>query len=1509
MLNSYSRSSSEADKNLNDTKITTSIMPPQITSTPCISPSKSRKVSPLITPRRFLGPRRYALSSNGTLSKLKTINDPPGPLLTATSYNVNVSTYIDSKSPGYTARLIQYNEESSRNQQLTHQEKYGSPGLFPIVHLFKKDVPIITPKPKQTTVRIGTPDLKGQYSQEHSRLLLEGIVRTNSVIKENSRSGNDVSTRSVLDALKEISRKRIHATEEYERDDSNKKLRRDFINGGGDCSKRNREVDSPTSDSCTSPVAKQPMKKLCTIDAVLASKTSSMYANYDIGNKRKTVADRKSMVSPLNKKKFNNAETQTVGASSQKPGSVSMETSKGSLEQKETVHKQTQSTIVVEETKSPPKQVLKIFDDKPLEIIRKNRLGALLSALTGHEIPPIPMEDRRKALDQEWRPKKPEKELVSILSSPDKPPKNSDKHVTFNISENSTKSSNSTQSTESTLLPNNSTEVLKVDSVEQKGSTETQGTTKCSNLQMTFQSSGEKSVDKVKDDVAVPSIGDFKFGSTKAVEPTLGPSGGFKFDLSKPQTTAKDSIDKNSFSQSNPSTDVSLITETNKNLISSSVADSSPSSTPSVLPKFGITPELSTSLQLPLNNSLSGEIFSNSVSPSTKTNSLGLPTALPVTTSQSSFGKGTSVSFTFGSAQSVITSNSFTKSKPNLVNNEGSSKPSSFLESNVSESKVSSTSAINTSLPKNDVNSTLAFKPQTIPNSLSVHSPSTLASTDNISTTNSNTPSLDSTPNFGIIASSKTSTAFGIPTSIPTFVSSSKNIEFATTSSSIHGGLITSVVSSSTPNSTTALARAGGFSFTNSLPAFPAKSTLASGTSTSKPSNTVFSNSSNSSDMQKNIAFGTTKTTPSYDSVPSSKLSYSSPGSTQPTFMFGSGKSFGPPSNSATSTISTINSQSGMTLGTNTSASTASNIQVNSTFGTTGNAFSSAGNNILDQSTSIASFGTTCTPAFGNSTTATFGTTSSPAFGISTSSSSAKPVFGSSSMPAFGTTIAPTFGSTTSSAFGTTTPTFGTANVPTFGVTTAPTFGTTTAPPFGTTTAPTFGTTTAPTFGTTTAPTFGTTTSPSFGSNTAPTFGATSVAGFGTTVAETFGTNIAPTFGSTSATIFGTTSAPTFGTNKAPSFGTTTATSFGTSGTPSFASSAFGISTVSSTFGTSNALNFSAPNMNSSTFGNTPNFAAPGGTKSLFATTNTLPFENTKTTTGGFATSNNFAIPSTAANAFGKNTSSFGAPSSNPLFATTNTSSFVSSSTTPAFGTTTATFGAPLTFGTTPTTSVGTFNSNNANLPFGNSSTNSFSTFGNANGTFNPVTTAASFGSNNNFVNSPSTNFGNNMANNAFGNTGSPFGTGANATTFGNNNAAGTNGFGSGFGGTTSKPEQSNIFPSQTNPMFGNSTNFGSLQSNNTANPGVSSNGVFTFGSPNTQTSLSNGVFAFGATESSKTFNFSAPGTSGNVSGPSASSFQAGSLNGAVPNMFNIGSGSSTTQNRSRQTTRAKRRT
>ncbi|KAL3283168.1 hypothetical protein HHI36_006320 [Cryptolaemus montrouzieri] len=689
MLNSYGKGSPHQGRNLNDTR-NTSILKPEITSTPLNSPNKGRTASSLVTPnRKFLGPRRYALSTNGTLSPLKVIKDPPGPLLTSANFNVNVSTYIDTKSPGYAGRLVQYNEENSRNQQHTHQEKYGSPGLFPIVHLFKKNIPVISPKPKKPTVRIGTPELKNQYSQEHNRLLLEGIVRSNSVIKHHNLS-NEVSTRSVLDALKEISRKRIHASEDYEAtDESNKKLRRDCLNGDGDSSKRNR-VDSPTLDTSISPPARQATKKLCTIDAILASKTSSMYANYDTGTKRKTIDDTKTKISPVNKRKFNNAETQTFCTPTSTNEEEIVHTKQPELDKKQEATS-TEDIPDQEEIAHPPKQILKVFDDKPLEVIRKNRLGALLSALTGHEIPPIPMEDRRKALDQEWPPQSSEKKLTSILSPQNKLSKSVEKHVTFKLPETSNSQTNdsvSLQEKNSDSAEKNSTDEIKIDPPSQMSTPENSSTTNdsvesTSQTKFNDKNNSINNIQKLSDKNGVEqSTGGLKFESPP-VSKWSSPIGGFKFDLTKPNTfSPKNSIDNTSATLSSKNSEPKS-ENSNINFARASVEATTSSTLFSKFEAASSKPTKSSPLSLKASLETNSLLKSSPIS-STTTNALGLPLSLPNSSITQPLGQITSIApFTFNTSLSTANSTSANllekKSDVSKTNNISSTFASPFI--------------------------------------------------------------------------------------------------------------------------------------------------------------------------------------------------------------------------------------------------------------------------------------------------------------------------------------------------------------------------------------------------------------------------------------------------------------------------------------------------------------------------------------------------------------------------------------------------------------------------------------------------------------------------------------------------------------------------------------------------------------------------------------------------------------------------------------------------------------
>ncbi|XP_045471572.1 nuclear pore complex protein DDB_G0274915-like [Harmonia axyridis] len=1519
MMNSSSKESPQQKRNANESKNITTILPPEITSTPFIS-NKTKVASPLITPtRKFLGPRRYALSNNGMLNPIRVIKDPPGPLLASTTYNVNVSTYIDTKSPGLAGRLVQYNEESSQKQQNTHQERYGSPGLFPIVHLFKKSVPVISPKLKKGTIRIGTPESRGYYSQEHNRSLLEGIVRNNSILKEQNNS-NEVSTRSVLDALKEISRKRIHSNEDYDPiDDNNKKFRK--ANGDGDYSKRNR-VESPPSDKTSSPTT-QAKKRLCTIDAVLASKTSSMYTSYDMGNKRKTFEDSHNRILPVNKKKYTNVETQTSGTP------VIVRELKRTSVIKENDNKKSEepveTTEVVDEITSP-KPVLKVLDDKPLEVIRKNRLGALLSALSGREIPSIPMEDRRKALDQDWPKQDSEKALVSILSPPNKQTKAVDKHVTFDLSKNTKLAQSDSSTNTSSISSQTDKNEKEVDTKTEQSksfplrSTENNTIEKEKQSMTSIQTLNENVLNRTPSSNKLDNSVEDKKGEKEKIV------GGFKFDLNKSSNSKSSipSIPQVQKSAEESKTDSENTTKTN--------FASPTSASLGFKPMFGTSPfKLEDGKTKPTAENSFTKSFS-----SPTTNSLGLPSSLPINTSSSSnfsfatksVNEGISVSsnvsgktnavFAFGktptsqsgSETSTLTASPSTSMAAPSGKTDGPSFNSSPFGSkieSITPSFAFGGNANNVSSNPTTTSSSLTSSaiPSISTTSVSITSTPSLGTSgpSNVFTSNTfNTTAVSSSPpktNFGVSGSSSGGFKFNNGNSLPPFGSSSANsatTQAGTTSSNVFGSSLNATFSPKSEVEKTGVPsanNAGSTMFGNNLLSNKSLTT----NSTFGSANDKNMNSSLASSSTPNFTFKTNQGGVATTNTSASTASNVSFSSTVPSFgtnannIFSPGKTSVVPPFGATTTSSSLGSSNTFTFGKSNTTSLTTPSSTTPLFSNT---------NTAPSSTTTTSFGTTNTP---------FGTTNSP--------------FGTTNTPSFASSNTPNFGTTNTLNFGTTnTSNFGTTNTPSFATTTTPSFGTTSnTPSFASTTStPSFGTTTnTPSFASTTStPSFGTTTNtPSFGSSSAPSFGTTNVSSFGNTNAPNFGTTTSSAFGTSNKTSFSTSNTSAFGSTNTPNFGTSNASPFGSSNTSNFAASktpAFGNNNTSAFGGTSTPA-----------FGttNTPSFGTTN--PPAFGTTNTPAFGTTNAS--AFGTTNN--TPSGANNTFGGansaapgNNPTFGTPTSN-MFGTTNTPSFGNATTTSNFGTSFSTtntislpaFGNPTSpFGNVAASNGTTFNSNNNSSPFGNASgTNSFGTFNTNNTQFTPVTNASSFGtnSNNNFGNSSATNaFGSSATNNTFAasNPASPFGTNT-------NNTAASNSFATSFG---KKPEQSSsIFPAQSNNMFNSNSTFGSVQPNNSGGSGGSStSGVFTFGSSNSNPSSSAGVFTFGTTEPPKSFNFNAASTPGNMSAPSASNFNSPGPSfqqqpTAVPNMFSIGSGNaaSTSQVRGRPLVRARRRT
>ncbi|XP_049944829.1 mucin-19 [Schistocerca serialis cubense] len=406
-----------------------------------------------------------------------------------------------------------------------------------------------------------------------------------------------------------------------------------------------------------------------------------------------------------------------------------------------------------------------------------------------------------------------------------------------------------------------------------------------------------------------------------------------------------------------------------------------------------------------------------------------------------------------------------------------------------------------------------------------------------------------------------------------------------------------------------------------------------------------------------------------------------------------------------------------------TAATTQSSVFGTSVFGSTtqNQSQTPSGTSNVSQVSTFGSGTTAATPTFGSGTmaaTPTFGsgsTSAAPAFG--STGTAATPAFGSTTTaatPAFGSgTTAPalTFGSGTTTqapAFGggttSQTPAFGsaaTSQTPAFGSgtsTQAPVFGagTSQGSAFGsgaTSQAPTFGsgtTTQAPAFGAGTSsqtPAFGAGTSsqtPTFGSATTtqtPTFGA-----IPTSQAPAFGsatTNQLPAFGSSSQNrpaVFGsvtTSQAPAFGTGQTPAIG---AGSSGQIAAPGSGSqlAAFGASGTGQTpaFGSSSGQ---TPTFGSNT-GQVPTFGSgsSGSTPAFGSANRATVFGSGATPSFGGASS---AAATTQSSVFGTATPTFGTSGANrPPFGTA--SPFGSSlGTTPGFGSTstsqTPAFGSP----------------------------------------------------------------------------------------------------------------------------------------------------------------------------------------------------------------------------------------
>ncbi|CAH0557350.1 unnamed protein product [Brassicogethes aeneus] len=1324
---------------------------PKITSTP-FHPIHRRRETLFATPPKphLLSPKKYALSDIATpprrgLRETSRPQSPTGPLLASTRYNVNVSTYMDTKSPGLTSRIVQYEEEQKNQQRSmpTHQKKYNSPGLFPIVHLFKKKPPVLEQKPKTVTVRIASPEYSRHNSQEYNRMLMEGIVKPSS-----STSGfsppktNSTSTRSVLDALKEISRKRIHANEDFDLlEESGKRQKTDYFNGM-DNNKRYRD-DTSVIDSPVSPSSTQKSKRVCVYDEYAASISSSMSMlpmnKLHVTPKRKSITTSTSPESPIKETKqvkLINAETQTL--TTQEPEKL--------------INEELQNTEIVTtnaEAKTTEREMpVKIFDDAPLDRIRKNRLAALMGTLAGKSpvLMPKPSAKEQFTMGQmaDETDNKSEKPLVGILSTPKRSsPVKSDKHVTFNLSANIAFSESSSSSTgfdlnggsSKSITTNANTSTLAKTNINEPSKLILSKETTVTPTPPTSPVMFEKKTNDVTSSASSTSL-----SQTLPISSTTTMNSGLK-PLETSNSLAKSAalnFENNSRSESTTNMSIASSTSTTSymSMASSASTTSLKFETPSTLStspkpggfKFDLSPSksnaplvssTSSTLQFSFGTSKPSDNYKPpSATVESSTNKGGFSFGKSTASATPSFGLSTSASpgstpsFNFGSATQNSTPTTST--------------PSFNFKSNTSAS-----STLATTIPSFGNNSNAEAK-LSEPSSFNFKSPS------------STPPSVSKPPAFGVSSSTAPTFGGGMPSS--------------STASAFGGGSnpaptfevkATSVPSPFGLNTTTTTPSMFGMNTPSTAPSFGGNSTTPSAFGASNTSVSSFGLSTATSttpsfglNTSKAPSFGVSKPLPAFGST-TTTTSSSTFGGSSAEFGATSAPSFGV-STPSFGTPTTKTASSG--FGGNNFVSKAFNF--NSTtptptpgpmFGQKSNAFGDANNSSpfsanaapnTSVTTSAAVFGksnnnpisTTATSVsmFGKPTTAFGDQNNSSPFNASATSSPFNATTANTSAPLFGNTNTnPTFGAATTTA-----PIFGTTNTPSFGQASSNIFGApnVTAPP----SKPLFGGTsgTSGFNSTPSANAFGSpntfaakTTASSFGGST---FGVT------TTANSTFGT-ATTTFGNSSGSTFGNGSTSGFGgnTNTTGGFGTTT-NGFAASGNATSGTTGFGGST--STFGavttTASPSTFGSPAVNSNMFegASNNNFNSGGfgtnNTASAFSKPASTAFgANNSTPSFGAQTGSTFGVPAPATTqASGGGVFNFGASAAAPKPAASGVFSFggganlaevpkpsfnftggSAAANSPSFGAPTPNFGAPAvaTFNAPPQAgsfSIGTWN-------------------------------------------------------------------------------------------------------------------------------------------------------------------------------------------------------------------------
>ncbi|XP_026463229.1 nuclear pore complex protein DDB_G0274915 [Ctenocephalides felis] len=1185
---------------------------------------------------------------------VKTMQTVAGPLLASTRHRINPSLYTDVNSPGLTQRIVHYSE-SFQNERPTIEQRYKGVGQLPIVNL-NRNQPRKPPVNKSSVrIRIAPPDVSSVTEQ---RLHMLNTDQHRPIVPSPIQESIASPTKSVLEALKEISRKRIHTQDDSEYSFSE------------DISKRQRKESLTRNNVSSTPFARPPISKRPRddeshdfVDTSVFSRLSpndSSYKNWRPKKKqRNEVLKCNDILSSLSSSRHLQRENHKRKAE--------LSPRENAKHMKLTIHNVSNISIGGED------------DDKD-----------------NVEASPSPNVTNVKTAT-----------IIAVSSEDTEKPKESPKVKMFNKSHNKEIISHADSSDDENDFEKMAFVKPRKEMYNHTGLNYTE---ECKLKQMLNCLSEKGLGDKLKlkrqetvdNPIPIPKLVNFTLEkenelvnqSSSIITNVLKPG----IDNNAAKTSVSSFVPPTTTSKSNddatPKSTISMVPP-------KSTTFTMPPNSTTLSPGFTLPAASKPAEKFQTVTSTSNSALNNKIQVSaTSTSTLPTLTSSPTF----SFGKSNPSAISSPLNQTLNSSSKDINSEKLLVSTSNSAP--TILNSSIQSNKI----AVSTPMFNSPTTTTpnLNKTPSLFGNlntTASLTASTTSLNSDQLKSNFKPTilPKQDSPSINGEV---KSNTGFTLPTQVKPVVSSSAP---------------TFIFGNSTPQTTTSSQTAAPqFNFVNSTSTSKSGNNTLSGLSANKQEASVTSASTNNATFNfgsatnngggsgsifganKSTVFGaatsiTTSasfnapiTTPAFGatkaamnttfvattaSIPVSNTPsiFGNTATTKPTF----GASVTTASSTFGASVTTASSTFGASVTTASSTFGASVTTASSAFGASVTTASTFGA-VAPATTTSSIFGAVASKTTASST---FGavasvTTASTTFGISTKTSSA--TFGPSTTTSLSTFAIPT---TTASTFGiptTTSSVFGAAKSPiSFGATaTKPNatslFGnglpSTTSKPGGfsfgnsTTNASPLGTfgansVTTATFGaTTTAVSFGTAASP-------PVFGATTKASAfgGATAAPAFGTASAtPTFGATtSASTFGATSAtPAFGaTSSTPAFGATSATSsaFGNStAAPAFGASsatkpAFGVSSTAPIFGGASNPGFGAATPAFGSSSTTPAFgAAPAAAPPAYgATTTSAPAFGTGTATVSFgagSTNTAFNSPSASGSMFGANNQ----PTTNP---------------------------------------------------------------------------------------------------------------------------------------------------------------------------------------------------------------------------------------------------------------------